>query len=267
MTTNDLVLVVPCYNEASRLRAPDFLDFAARRPAVRFLFVDDGSVDGTMAVLERMVQQAPAAIFAMRLEKNQGKAEAVRRGLLDATGKGPALVGFWDADLSTPLSAIDDFLSVAVKLPSVELILGSRVLLMGRDIRRRTSRHYLGRIFATAASLALDLPVYDTQCGAKVFRATDALRRVLGTPFRSPWIFDVEILARYLALPVDDGGGPRRSRIYELTVPAWHDVPGSKLKAFDFLRSVAELFAIWRDRRSGAIADLLLPPDRPGHAG
>jgi len=267
VSATDLVLVVPCYNEAGRLQAPVFLDFVARHPSVRLLFVDDGSRDGTMAVLERMAQEAPDRIDAMRLERNQGKAEAVRRGLLEAMAGSPALVGFWDADLATPLSAVDDFLIVAAKRPQADLFLGSRVLLMGRDIRRKASRHYLGRVFATLASLALDLPVYDTQCGAKVFRATDALRRVLGTPFRSPWIFDVEILARYLALPVDDGGGPRRSRIYELTVPAWHDVPGSKLKAFDFLRSVAELFAIWRDRRSGAIADLLLPPDRPGRAG
>ncbi len=267
MTTNDLVLVVPCYNEASRLRPNEFLDLVAWHPSVRLLFVDDGSADGTMAVLERMVQEAPAAVGAMRLEKNQGKAEAVRRGLLDAMRGGPELVGFWDADLSTPLSAVDDFLRVAAKLPSAELILGSRVLLMGRDVRRKASRHYLGRVFATAASLALALPVYDTQCGAKVFRRTDALRRVLGAPFRSPWIFDVEILARYLALPVDDGGGPRRSRIYELTVPAWHYVPGSKLKVLDSLRSIAELVAIWRDRRSGRIAALLPPPDQPGRAG
>jgi dolichyl-phosphate beta-glucosyltransferase len=267
MTTCDLVLVVPCYNEATRLQAPAFLDFVARRPFVRLLFVDDGSVDGTMAVLERMALEASAGIRAMRLPRNQGKAEAVRRGLLEALDGNPALVGFWDADLSTPLSAITDFLSVAAKFPDLDVILGSRVLLMGRDIRRKTSRHYLGRVFATAASLALDLPVYDTQCGAKVFRANDALRRVLAAPFRSPWIFDVEILARYLAIPVADGGGLRSSRIYELTVPAWHDVPGSKLKAFDFIRSIAELVAIWRDRRSGRIRDLLPPPDRAGLTG
>jgi len=142
---------------------------------------------------------------------------------------------------------------VAAKYPDIDLVLGSRVLLMGRDIRRRATRHYLGRVFATAASLALSLPVYDTQCGAKVFRVNEAMRRVFAAPFRSPWIFDVEILARYLNLPVDDGGTPRRSRIYELTVPAWYDVPGSKLEASDFVRSMFELVAIWRDRRAGRI--------------
>jgi glycosyltransferase involved in cell wall biosynthesis len=258
MTTCDLVLVVPCYNEASRLQASAFLDYARRHPRVRFLFVDDGSRDETAAVHERMTQGAPASIRAMRLAKNQGKAEAVRRGLLDAMADGPALVGFWDADLATPLAAIDDFLKVAATRPDVDLILGSRVLLMGRDIRRRASRHYLGRVFATAASLVLGLPVYDTQCGAKVFRANAALRRVLSAPFRSRWIFDVEILARYLAIPADDGGGPRRSRIYELAVPVWHDIAGSKRRAWDVVRSVADLAAVWRDQRAGRI--LQAPP-------
>jgi glycosyltransferase involved in cell wall biosynthesis len=252
MTAPALVLVVPCCNEAGRLRTPVFLDFVARRPFVRLLFVDDGSVDGTMAVLERLAQEAPAGIRAMRLPMNQGKAEAVRRGLLEAMEENPALVGFWDADLATPLSAIDDFLNVAAKLQGVDLFLGSRVLLLGRDIRRKARRHYLGRVFATAASLALNLPVYDTQCGAKVFRANEALRRVLGEPFRSRWVFDVEILARYLALPVEDGGASRASRIYELTVPAWHDVPGSKLKTWDVIRSIGELAAVWRSRRSAS---------------
>jgi dolichyl-phosphate beta-glucosyltransferase len=259
VTAPELVLVVPCYNEAGRLKAPVFLEFVARRPFVRLLFVDDGSVDGTMALLERMALEAPAGIRTMRLPMNQGKAEAVRRGLLEAMTGNPALVGFWDADLATPLTAIDDFLNAAAKLPGTDLFLGSRVLLMGRDIRRKASRHYLGRMFATAASLALNLPVYDTQCGAKVFRANEALRRVLGAPFSSPWIFDVELLARYVAVPVDDGGAPRASRIYELTVPAWQDVPGSKLTAWDFIRSIGELAVVWQRRRAASSSQPAAP--------
>lgn len=251
MMASELVLIVPCYNEAGRLREATFLEFVRQHPSVQVLFVDDGSVDGTAALHGRLAAAAPASISVLRLEANGGKAEAVRRGILDAMDRGPALVGFWDADLSTPLGAVDDFMNVAAKYPGVDLFLGARVQLMGRDIRRKATRHYLGRVFATAASLALSLPVYDTQCGAKVFRVNGATRRLFAAPFRNRWIFDVEILARYLTLPVEDGGPPRRSRIYELTVPAWHDVPGSKLRTSDFVRSMFELVTIWRDRRAG----------------
>jgi hypothetical protein len=161
-------------------------------------------------------------------------------------------VGFWDADLATSLRAVDDFLVLAARRPEMEVILGSRVMLMGRDIRRQAWRHYVGRVFATAVSLTLDLPVYDTQCGAKVFRASDAIAAVFAAPFRSPWIFDVEVLARYLAVPNEAGDPPRRARIYELALPAWHHVPGSKLRWTDFIRAMFDLGGIWRQRAGGS---------------
>ncbi|MBE3132336.1 MAG: glycosyltransferase [Acidobacteria bacterium] len=253
MTPPSLVLVVPCSNEASRLDQQAFLDFLASHVAVTLIFVDDGSVDSTFEILRRLEQAAPNRIRVMRLEQNRGKAEAVRLGILEAIRRQPQLVGFWDADLSTPLGALDDFTRLASERPDIELVLGSRVLLMGRDIRRTAWRHYVGRVFATAASLALGLPVYDTQCGAKVFRVNDAVARVFETPFRSAWIFDVELLARYLSMPIEDGGPPRRARIYELALPAWHEVPGSKLRLPDFVRSMFELMSVWRDRRSGRV--------------
>jgi glycosyltransferase involved in cell wall biosynthesis len=243
-----LVLIVPCYNEAARLNPQAFADFAAANPSARLLFVDDGSTDGTCGVLEQLKASAPGSIDVMRLPSRQGKGEAVRRGILEGIRREPDFVGFWDADLSTPLRAVDDFLVLAARRPEMEIILGSRVMLMGRDIQRQAWRHYLGRVFATAASLALDLPVYDTQCGAKVFRASDAIAAVFAAPFRSRWIFDVEVLARYLGQPVPAGDPPRRARIYELAVPVWHYVPGSKLRFADFIRAIVELMAIRRDR-------------------
>ena len=249
MTPPELVLVVPCHNEAARLDPAAFLDFAATHPNVRLLMVDDGSTDATADILERVRAAAPAAVQVITQSRRSGKGEAIRVGMLAALELRPALIGFLDADLATPLSAIDDFLAVFRTRRGVEFVLGSRVMLLGRDVTRTMTRHYLGRVFATAVSHALDLRVYDTQCGAKVLRANEATAALFAEPFRSPWIFDVELIARYLRLPVAPGEPARRERMYELVVPAWHDVPGSKLRWYDFARAMVDLAHVWRERR------------------
>jgi len=260
VSPSPLALVVPCYDEANRLDSDAFLQFAATHPAVRLVMVDDGSRDGTWDVLERMRAAAPGAVMTLRNSPNRGKAEAVRAGIVAALKDQPDVVGFFDADLSTPLRAVDDFLAVLRTRPDVEFILGSRVLLMGRDVKRRATRHYLGRVFATAVSHALDLPVYDTQCGAKMLRVNAATAGLFATPFRSRWIFDVELIARFLRLPVDSGAVPRRDRIYELVLPAWHDKPGSKLRWYDFARAIVELGYIWRERAAHRSPDGTVAP-------
>jgi hypothetical protein len=113
-------------------------------------------------------------------------------------------------------------------------------------------------VFATCASLAIGLPVYDTQCGAKIFRNTETLRQVFSTPFQVKWTFDVEILARFLLLERIIGGpGPGiRDRFVEYPLERWDDVPGSKLKTRDFFRGAWEIMKIgyglrapWAGRR------------------
>jgi dolichyl-phosphate beta-glucosyltransferase len=248
MTSPELALIVPCYDEAARLDAAAFAHFVAAYPAVRLVMVDDGSVDGTFEILERIRSAAPAAVRTIRLDANRGKGEAVRAGVLAAIAENPAVVGFFDADLSTPLAAVEDFLALLRGRPDVEFVLGSRVLLLGRDVKRKAWRHYLGRVSATAVSLALDLPVYDTQCGAKMIRVNAATGTLFARPFRSRWIFDVELIARYLRLPPAPGEPARRDRLYELVLPAWHDKPGSKLHWYDFARAMVDLGYIWRER-------------------
>jgi dolichyl-phosphate beta-glucosyltransferase len=248
VTPPELALVVPCHNEAARLDPEAFLQFVATHPGVQLVLVDDGSLDATGEIHERMRAAAPTSVTTLRHWPRRGKAEAVRAGILAGLAQNAAFVGFFDADLSTPLHAIDDFLAVLHQRPAIEFVLGSRVMLMGRDIKRKATRHYLGRVFATAVSHVLDLPVYDTQCGAKILRANPATATLFAEPFDSGWIFDVELIARYLRLPVASGEPARRDRLYELVLPAWHDRPGSKLRWHDFARAMVDLGYIWRER-------------------
>ncbi|MBF0331821.1 MAG: hypothetical protein HQL17_07775 [Candidatus Omnitrophica bacterium] len=122
--------------------------------------------------------------------------------------------------------------------------MASRVKLLGRTIERNPLRHYAGRIFATAASLILDLPVYDTQCGAKLFRVNDRLKLVFNKPFTVKWIFDVELLARLII--TEKAGHPAVKDIcVEYPLHAWIDKKGSKLRAMDFVTSIGDLLKVW----------------------
>lgn len=243
-----LTLVVPCFNEARRFDAERFAAALERYPGLRLLLVNDGSNDSTEQVLAGFAAQSPDRVTMLSLPANRGKAEAVRAGLLQAMEASPAWVGFWDADLATPFEALDEFAAAAARNPSVRALIGSRVRLLGREIDRNPVRHILGRVFATAASVTLDLPVYDTQCGAKLFLADATLRGVVGAPFVSRWIFDVELLQRLDAAWLRESGRRATAFLVEVPLLAWQDVRGSSVRGSDFLRAGAELAVIRRRR-------------------
>jgi glycosyltransferase involved in cell wall biosynthesis len=238
-------LVVPCYDEAARLDRAAFERFAKSRPDVGFVFVDDGSRDATAALLESLAAALPAQADVLRLERNAGKAEAVRRGVLRALERRPRHVGYWDADLATPLEALPELEALLDERAELLCVFGSRVRLLGRRIERRATRHYLGRVFATAASVVLRLPIYDTQCGAKLFRAGDETRALFAEPFVSGWIFDVELVARLIAAR-RAAGASAADAIHEHPLRVWRHVEGSKVRPSDFLRALRDLARIRR---------------------
>jgi dolichyl-phosphate beta-glucosyltransferase len=246
MLTSHVAIVIPCYNERQRLNLAAFEEFLLNA-SVDFVFVDDGSTDGTSELLESLRNRRPDRVEILVFEKNQGKGEAVRQGIEWALERKFDFVGFWDSDLATPLYAIQQLMEIFEKYPQIDLILGSRVQLLGHNVRRRAVRHYLGRIFATVVSLLLRLPVYDTQCGAKIFRVVPETRELTAQRFKSRWVFDVELIQRFISRT---GSAARAAaRMYEYPLDSWNDVAGSKVKPLDFLiafRDVVRIYLAYR---------------------
>lgn len=232
-------IVVPCYNEAERLNVNAFIEFVKSNDLIDFLFVNDGSKDETIRVLEKLQSNYPDKIMVLDLKKNQGKAEAVRQGMLHMFAlKKYKYVGFWDADLATPLIEINRLL-FASTYSDFKIVLASRLKRLGANVERKRLRHLLGRVFSTFASLILNLPVYDTQCGAKLFHhSTETL---FNEKFITKWLFDIEILARYRNLY---GIDKALVDLYEYPISTWKEIGGSKLKSSHMLKVPIELLRI-----------------------
>ena len=239
MDNKNTIIVVPCYNESQRLDVEAFTRFVDENEDVCFLFVNDGSRDNTLDVLNALAQWHPR-LCVLDLEHNGGKAEAVRRGMMHAATELQAdFIGFWDADLATPLSEIPRFVHIATN-HDYKCVTGLRLLRLGTKVRRKKLRHYLGRCFATVASIILHLPVYDTQCGAKIYR-TEVVPTLFNEKFITRWLFDVEILARYI---VAYGIAAATNEIYEHPLFAWEEIEGSRLKFHDFFKAPMEMLKI-----------------------
>lgn len=237
----DACLVVPCYNEEARLPRECFERFFSERKDAFVLFVDDGSADATSRVLQSLCEALPGNAGCIRLPANAGKGNAVQAGMRHALSQIDAVsYGFWDSDLSAPLELLDDFLQVLTSDTRVEMVTGCRLKRLGVDVRRSLPRHYVGRVFATFASMCLNLPVYDTQCGAKLFTRRMA-ETVFASQFLSRWIFDVEIFFRARMRHPDTIG----AIVHELPLRVWHGKAGSKVRLSSYAASALDLAKLY----------------------
>ena len=222
-------LIVPCFNEERRFDVAGFVSYVSGRADRSLCLVNDGSRDDTARVLEDIKRRSPKQVHVVTLETNVGKGEAVRRGILHAlsTTK-PDFVGYWDADGATPLDEVDGMLAIMSTRPECLLVLGSRWKRLGSRIERHAIRHVLGRVFASLASVTLSLPVYDSQCGAKLIRA-DSAAMLFAEPFVTKWLFDVELLARLRNIERTGSACPDTLAI-EMPLKSWRDVRGSRFR-------------------------------------
>ncbi len=236
-------IVLPCYNEGLRLDPGACRSFLEANPGFKLLFVDDGSTDLTQDVLKHLHAIAPEGqMDSVALERNSGKAAAVRAGFLKAMYEDSAIIGFMDSDLATPLEEAPRLIG-PIERGEVDIVLGSRVAILGSEMRKSPLRHCLERAFAAFASLALEMPVYDAQCGAKFFRNCPDLKSLFAEPFDVKWTFDVELLARLKTAGSFDGHA-FPGRVIETPLKSWTHKEGSKVRPLDFLISSMELARI-----------------------
>ena len=237
-----VTLVVPCFNEADRLDVSAWTEGLTANPSITPIWVDDGSTDGTAELLDRLATATGGRV--LRLPVNAGKAEAVRTGVARAIADGAAVVGFFDADLATPLDEVPRLVAQLDADAAVWMVAGSRRPVAGAVIQRRWLRHHLGRLAATLAAVVLSVPFYDTQCGAKVFRVGPEVAQAFAVPFTVTWTFDVELIARLLDAP-----GGSAARLIEVPLRRWRDVPVSKVRWTDALSAPWALLGVWWRRQ------------------
>jgi dolichyl-phosphate beta-glucosyltransferase len=234
-----LCLVIPCFNESLRLQIDQFKIFLESNPSISICFVDDGSGDNTVEVIKTNFENHER-VDLLELKENGGKAEAVRKGVLSLEERDFKYIGFWDADLATPLKEAREFVQKADEGKYLS-VMGARVLRLGGKVSRKWYRHLLGRVFASLASIVLKIPVYDTQCGAKIYEKELAIK-IFKEKFLSYWIFDIELFFR-----IRDVIKPAKleDHLYEHPLSKWDDVAGSKLSIFDFVKAPLELLRIF----------------------
>ncbi|MBX7240835.1 MAG: glycosyltransferase family 2 protein [Bacteroidia bacterium] len=230
-------IIIPCYNEADRLETQAFLDALNQNPEYHLCFVNDGSKDDTLVKLLEIQTMNPEQISVVNCVKNGGKAEAVRQGGLFLLKKQDiSYIGFLDADLATDFKEYKRLTDTMYE-NNHKIVCGSRIKRLGADISRSLKRHLIGRGVATAISFILNMPFYDTQCGAKVF-TKELAEMIFKKSFESPWLFDVEI---FLRMKNHYGVNLATESICEMPLNRWVHVDGSKISWKEMYRTPVQL--------------------------
>ncbi len=232
-------VVVPAYNEAGRI-LPTLEQILAymdeHHPDYEVVVVDDGSSDGTAAVVSQRFQGKPQ-LRVLSYGGNRGKGYAVRHGALHSSGD---VVLFTDADLSTPIAEIEKVLPRFEQ--GYDLVIASRAHAQA-EIRARQPfyREGVGKLFNLLVRLLVLPAFHDTQCGFKAFRR-EPMQSVLKQQQVDGFAFDVEMIALALA---------KGLKVIEVPV-VWENSPSSSVKLSRGIAAFFELIPIRRRARQAA---------------
>ena len=229
-------MIVPCFNEEKRINL-DYWNKLSEIPNVHWIFVNDGSSDGTKSLLNQISNSS-----VVNLERNSGKAEAIRKGISDTFDKNPAEMfqfGYLDADSAFEIEDILNVVKLSFSKESTfDSYWGSRVALSGRNITRNNLRHILSRILITIFGYRIGNLPYDPQTGFKIFKFNKEQMAIFYRNFETKWFVDIEILLRFKAVYGKD------MRIWEEPVNTWKDIEGSKIRGLELITVFTDLVKI-----------------------
>jgi len=233
-------VVIPCYNEEERLRTGEFTSFVNGNLGYHLCFVNDGSTDNTLQVLQELSKGREDHISVYNCAMNGGKAEAVRQGVLHLTkDKQLDYIGFLDADLSTNFQDFDELVKT-ISTSDFKIVSGSRIARMGADIHKEGARAIISKTINKIIQTILGMPFRDTQCGAKIM-TIDVIKEVFDKKFYTKWLFDVEI---FLRMKKVYGAEKAKSYLCEQPLKRWVHEDGSKLSMKDSVKILGQLFQL-----------------------
>lgn len=233
-------VVIPCYNEAERLSSTIFQEFSRNNLGYHLCFVNDGSTDNTLEVLEKLRKGNEDTISIYDCAKNGGKAEAVRQGILHLSKDSQLdYIGYLDADLSTDFRDFDDLVQT-IGHSNFKIVSGSRINRMGANITKESARKIISKTINLIIQKILGMPFKDTQCGAKIMDREIAAT-MFNKKFITRWLFDVEIFMR---MKKHFGKNTVQQLICEQPLKRWIHADGSKLSMKDSAKIVGQLARI-----------------------
>ncbi|WP_103071762.1 response regulator [Aquimarina sediminis] len=233
-------VVIPCYNEETRILSKEFTDFAHSNLGYHLCFVNDGSTDNTLEVLKKLSKGREDNISVYNCVKNGGKGEAVRQGVLHlAKDSQLDYIGYLDADLSTDFKDFDDLVKT-IESSKFKIVSGSRMSRMGANITKESARKIISKTINLIIRNILNMSFNDTQCGAKIMDREIA-NEMFREKFITKWLFDVEI---FMKMRKFYGKEKAVSYICEQPLKRWVHADGSKLSMKDSIKIVGQLAQI-----------------------
>ena len=233
-------IVIPCYNEGNRLCVDEFINFVHQNLGYHLCFVNDGSSDNTLEILNNLSIGREDFISIYNCEKNGGKAEAVRLGILHLTQNSSLdYIGYLDADLSTDFKDFEDLVRT-IENSVFKIVSGSRIRRMGANITKEYARKFISKSINIIICMILGMGFQDTQCGAKIM-TRDLANNMFNEKFVTRWIFDVEI---FLRMKKFYGKDHVQNLICEQPLKRWTHSDGSKLSMRDSVKIVGQLLEI-----------------------